>query len=273
MSSQRAPLVLEARAEISLAGVSKSYGHGPKAVQAVDRIDLDIRHNEFISFLGPSGCGKSTLMLMIAGLVEPTSGAIWIQGRKVVGPQRTTGIVFQDPVLLPWRTVLDNVLLPIELMGENVESYRDHALELLNISGIVDFADRLPNELSGGMRQRAGICRALVQYPTLLLMDEPFSALDAMTRDDMNLELLRVWGESARGTVGRDRKTILFVTHSIPEAVFLADRVVVMSPRPGRVARVCPVPLPRPRTVEARASADFGRLALEIYDLLIARRA
>src|SRR5215831_6984123 len=266
MSSERAPVILESRPEISLAGVSKSYGQGHKAVQAVDRVDLDIRRNEFISFLGPSGCGKSTLMLMIAGLIEPTSGAICIQGRKVVGPQRSTGIVFQDPVLLPWRTVLDNVLLPIELMGENVESYLDHALELLNMSGIADFADRLPNELSGGMRQRAGICRALVQYPTLLLMDEPFSALDAMTRDDMNLELLRIWGEGQGA--GGPRKTILFVTHSIPEAVILSDRVVVMSQRPGTIAAMHAIDLPRPRTVETRASADFGRLSLAIYRAL-----
>ena len=260
MSSQRAPLVLEARAEISLAGVSKSYGHGPKAVQAVDRIDLDIRHNEFISFLGPSGCGKSTLMLMIAGLVAPTSGTIWIQGRKVVGPQRTTGIVFQDPVLLPWRTVLDNVLLPIELMGENVESYRDHALELLNISGIADFADHLPNELSGGMRQRAGICRALVQYPTLLLMDEPFSALDAMTRDDMNLELLRIWE--------RDRKTVVFITHSISEAIFPSDRVIVMSKRPGRIIEDITIALPRPRLIELQETMQFTQLRARVRKLI-----
>jgi NitT/TauT family transport system ATP-binding protein len=256
MSSERAPVVLESRPEISLAGVSKSYGQGYKAVQAVDRIDLDIRRNEFISFLGPSGCGKSTLMLMIAGLIEPTSGAICIQGRKVVGPQRSTGIVFQDPVLLPWRTVLDNVLLPIELMGENAESYLDHALELLDMSGIADFADRLPNELSGGMRQRAGICRALVQYPTLLLMDEPFSALDAMTRDDMNLELLRIWE--------RDRKTVVFITHSISEAIFLSDRVIVMSKRPGRVIEDITIALPRPRSIELQETMQFAQLRARV---------
>jgi NitT/TauT family transport system ATP-binding protein len=178
---------------------------------------LGVRHNEFVSVLGPSGCGKSTLMLMIAGLVKPSEGTISIQGRAVDGPRRTNGIVFQNPVLLPWRTITDNVLLPIELMGESVAPYRDHARELLGIAGIADFADRLPRELSGGMRQRAGICRALIQHPTLLLMDEPFSALDAMTRDEMNLELLRIWE--------RDRKTVVFITHSISEAIFLSDRV------------------------------------------------
>ena len=260
MLNERAPIVFEARPEISLARVSKSYGRGRKAVEAVDLIDLDIRHNEFVSLLGPSGCGKSTLMLMMAGLVEPTSGTISIQGRKVVGPQRTTGIVFQDPVLLPWRTVLDNVLLPIELMGENVESYRDHAVELLTIAGIADFADRLPNELSGGMRQRAGICRALVQYPTLLLMDEPFSALDAITRDEMNLELLRIWE--------RDRKTVLFITHSIPEAIFLSDRVIVMSKRPGLIIEDISIPFSRPRQIELQETVQFAQLRARVRKLI-----
>jgi NitT/TauT family transport system ATP-binding protein len=260
MLSERAPVVLEARPEISLAGVSKSYGRGSKAISAVDLIDLGIGHNEFVSLLGPSGCGKSTLMLMVAGLVEPTSGTISIAGRKVLGPQRTTGIVFQDPVLLPWRTVLDNVLLPIELMGENVESYRDHAVELLNTACIADFADRLPNELSGGMRQRAGICRALVQYPTLLLMDEPFSALDAMTRDEMNLELLRIWE--------RDRKTVVFITHSISEAIFLSDRVIVLSKRPGRIIEDITIPLPRPRQIELQETAQFAQLRGRVRKLI-----
>ena len=260
MLTERAPVVLETRPEINLTGVSKSYGRGRKVVAAVEAIDLNIRHNEFVSLLGPSGCGKTTLMLMIAGLVEPTSGTISIASRKVAGPQRTTGIVFQDPVLLPWRTVLDNVLLPIELMGENVESYYDHAIELLNTAGIADFADRLPNELSGGMRQRAGICRALVQYPTLLLMDEPFSALDAMTRDEMNLELLRIWE--------RDRKTVVFITHSIAEAIFLSDRVVVMSKRPGRIIEEIIIPLPRPRQIELQETVQFAHLRAHVRKMI-----
>jgi len=170
-------------------------------------------------------------------------------------------------VLLRWRSVLDNVLLPAELAGLDARRYRERAGQLLRLVGLAGFEDKLPRELSGGMQQRASLCRALLLDPPLLLMDEPFGALDAMTRDEMNLELLRVWGEGA----ARDRKTIVFVTHSIPEAVFLADRVVVMTPRPGRVARVCPVALPRPRTVAARASADFGRLSLEIYEILTER--
>jgi NitT/TauT family transport system ATP-binding protein len=260
MLSERAPGMLDLRPEITLAGVSKLYGQGRNAVQAVDHIDLDIHHNEFVSLLGPSGCGKSTSMLMIAGLVKASSGTISIQGRKVDGPQRTNGIVFQNPVLLPWRTVLDNVLLPIELMGEKVVSFRDHAFELLETAGIADYADRLPHELSGGMRQRVGICRALIQYPTLLLMDEPFSALDAMTRDDMNLELTRIWE--------RDRKTVVFITHSISEAIFLSDRVVVMSQRPARVIEDIAIPLPRPRSIEVQETVQFAQLRAHIRKLI-----
>ena len=260
MLNERAPIALELRPEIKLAGVSKSYGEGRDAIKAVDQIDLEIGHNQFISLLGPSGCGKSTLMLMIAGLVAPSGGVISIKGREIDGPMRTNGIVFQNPVLLPWRIVLDNVLLPIELMGENVNNYEDHAFELLDIAGIAEFADRLPNELSGGMRQRAGICRALVHYPSLLLMDEPFSALDAMTRDDMNLELLRIWE--------RDRKTVVFITHSISEAIFLSDRVVVMSKRPARIVEDIEVPLPRPRTMEQQETPQFAQFARTVRKLI-----
>ena len=260
MLSERAPVMLELRPEVDLAGVSKFYGRGRDIVRAVEDVSLGIRHNEFVSVLGPSGCGKSTLMLMIAGLVKPSEGSISIQGRKVDGPRRTNGIVFQNPVLLPWRTITDNVLLPIELMGESVEPYRGHARELLEIAGIADFADRLPRELSGGMRQRAGICRALIQHPTLLLMDEPFSALDAMTRDEMNLELLRIWE--------RDRKTVVFITHSISEAIFLSDRVVVMSKRPGRLIEDIVVPLPRPRTIEMQETLQFSQLRTRVRNLI-----
>jgi NitT/TauT family transport system ATP-binding protein len=174
-------------------------------------------------------------------------------------------MVFQAPVLLKWRTIESNVLLPVELSGLDPAAYRDRAAELLRLVGLAEFARRLPRELSGGMQQRASLCRALLLDPPLLLMDEPFGALDAMTRDEMNLELLRVWGEGSR-----ERKTIVFVTHSIPEAVFLADRVVVMTPRPGRLARVFDVPLPRPRTVISRAGADFGALTLAVHEALSA---
>jgi NitT/TauT family transport system ATP-binding protein len=256
---------------IALDRVGMTYEAQSGPVEALRDITFGVGRGEFVALVGPSGCGKSTLLRIVAGLRPPTAGDVTVDGRPVTRPIAQVGMVFQAPVLLKWRTVLDNVLLPAELAGLEARRYRDRARELLQLVGLGDFEAKLPRELSGGMQQRVSLCRALLLDPPLLLMDEPFGALDAMTRDEMNLELLRVWGESARETVGRDRKTILFVTHSIPEAVFLADRVVVMSPRPGRVARVCPVPLPRPRTVQARASADFGRLALEIYDLLIAR--
>jgi NitT/TauT family transport system ATP-binding protein len=260
MLAERAPVKLELRPELDLARVSKSYGRGHHMVDAVADVSLSVAHNEFVSILGPSGCGKSTLMLLIGGLATPSSGAISLNGRPVTGPRRTNGIVFQNPVLLPWRTVLDNVLLPIELMGERVADYIDHAHTLLEMAGISEFADRLPHELSGGMRQRAGICRALVQHPTLLLMDEPFSALDAMTRDDMNIELLRLWEQ--------DRKTVVFITHSIAEAIFLSDRVVVMSKRPARILEEIGVPLPRPRTVEMQETPQFTQLRAHIRNLI-----
>ena len=256
---------------IALDRVGMTYEAQSGPVEALRDISFGVRRGEFVALVGPSGCGKSTLLRIVAGLRPATSGAVAVDGRPVTRPIAEVGMVFQAPVLLKWRSVLDNVLLPAELAGLEPRRYHDRARDLLRLVGLGDFEAKLPRELSGGMQQRASLCRALLLDPPLLLMDEPFGALDAMTRDEMNLELLRVWGEAGSGAVGRDSKTILFVTHSIPEAVFLADRVVVMSPRPGRVARICPVRLPRPRTVEARASADFGRLSLEIYDLLIAR--
>jgi NitT/TauT family transport system ATP-binding protein len=246
--------------ELDLAGVSKAYGKGKDVIRAVDEINLRVAHNEFVSVLGPSGCGKSTLVLMMAGLLSPSNGTITLQGRRVIGPRRTNGIVFQNPILLPWRTVLDNVLLPIDLMGDSTEKYRNRAIELLDIAGIADFADRLPHELSGGMQQRAGICRALIQDPDLLLMDEPFSALDAMTRDEMNLELLRIWE--------RDRKTVVFITHSISEAIFLSDRVVVMSKRPARILEEVAIALPRPRVLEIQDTAPFNALRAHVRSLI-----
>jgi NitT/TauT family transport system ATP-binding protein len=258
---------------IALDRVGMTYEALSGPVEALRDISFGVRRGEFVALVGPSGCGKSTLLRIVAGLRSATRGAVAVDGRPVTRPIAAVGMVFQAPVLLKWRSVLENVLLPAELAGLEPRRYRDRARDLLRLVGLGDFEAKLPRELSGGMQQRASLCRALLLDPPLLLMDEPFGALDAMTRDEMNLELLRVWGEGGSGAVGRDSKTILFVTHSIPEAVFLADRVVVMSPRPGRVARICPVRLPRPRTVEARASADFGRLSLEIYDLLIAQPA
>jgi NitT/TauT family transport system ATP-binding protein len=204
---------------------------------------------------------------MIAGLRAATTGTVAVDGRRVTRPIPAVGMVFQAPVLLKWRSIFDNVLLAAELSGLAPAAHRRRADELLRLVGLADFGDKRPRELSGGMQQRASLCRALLLDPPLLLMDEPFGALDAMTRDELNLELLRVWGEGSR-----ERKTIVFVTHSIAEAAFLADRVVVMTPRPGRVARIVDVPLPRPRTVLTRAAPEFGALTLAIHEALTAAR-
>ncbi len=244
-----------------------TYPTASGAVEALRDIDLAVGRGELVAVVGPSGCGKSTLLRIIAGLRPSSRGRVEVDGRPVERPLRSVGMVFQAPVLLKWRTIESNVLLPAELSGLDPRAYRARAGELLSLVGLADFAQKLPRELSGGMQQRASLCRALLLDPPLLLMDEPFGALDAMTRDEMNLELLRVWGEGSR-----ERKTIVFVTHSIPEAVFLADRVIVMTPRPGRLGRVFDVPLPRPRTVTSRAHPDFGPLALAIHESLQTRR-
>lgn len=248
---------------IRLDKVGMVYQAESGPVQALSDVSLSVRQGEFVSLVGPSGCGKSTLLRIIAGLRPATSGTVLVNGQPVAKPISAVGMVFQAAVLLRWRTILDNVLLPAELAGLNPSRYRERAFELLKLTGLADFAQKRPNELSGGMQQRASLCRALLLDPPLLLMDEPFGALDAMTRDDMNLELLRVWGESST-----ERKTIIFVTHSIQEAVFMADRVVVMSARPGRVASIRDITLARPRTVASRATAEAGQIGLEIFETL-----
>ncbi len=240
-----------------------TYQTASGPVEALRDITFTVERGELVTLVGPSGCGKSTLLRIVAGLRQASAGRVGVDGRSVTRPISSAGMVFQAPVLLKWRSVIDNVLLPAELSGLRPAHYRAHAEELLRLVGLAEFAAKFPNELSGGMQQRVSLCRALLLDPPLLLMDEPFGALDAMTRDEMNLELLRVWGER-----NERRKTILFVTHSIAEAVFLADRVVVMTPRPGRVSKIFGVPLPRPRAAEARATLDFGNLALQIYETL-----
>jgi NitT/TauT family transport system ATP-binding protein len=250
---------------IVLERVAMTYPAASGPVEALRDITLTVDAGELVALVGPSGCGKSTLLRIIAGLRLPSGGKVEVAGRPVSRPVASIGMVFQAPVLLKWRRIVDNVLLPAELAGLDAGAYRGRALELLGLVGLVDFAEKLPGELSGGMQQRASLARALLLDPALLLMDEPFGALDAMTRDELNLELLRVWGES-----GGARKTIVFVTHSISEAVFLADRVVVMTRRPGCVARSFDVGLPRPRTAESRAGAEFGRLTLAIHQTLVA---
>jgi NitT/TauT family transport system ATP-binding protein len=244
-ASQGQPLV-------SITKLQKRYRTSDgREVQALTDIDLTIDPGSFVTIVGPSGCGKSTLLRILCGILDRTSGGVQIRERNVDGPSREFGIVFQAPVLLPWRTVLANVLVPSEIQGLDIAVVTDRARNLLAMAGLAGFEDRYPGELSGGMQQRVGICRALVHEPTILLMDEPFGALDAMTREVMNLELLRIWREQ--------RITILLVTHSIPEAVFLADKVVVMTPRPGRIAEVIAVDLPRPRTLDMFNTAEFGR--------------
>ena len=228
-------------------------------VQALDDVSLSVRAGEFISIVGPSGCGKSTLLRIIMGLSRQTSGQV------TFGPSEDThrnqlGMVFQQPLLLPWRTVRKNLLTSPDLHRARDAATHAKAAELLVMLGLEEFGDRYPNELSGGMQQRVGIGRALMHDPRILLMDEPFGALDAMTRDQMGLDLLKIWDQ--------DRKTVLFVTHSIPEAVLLADRVVVMTPRPGRLADVVDVALPRPRRLENINTPEFGEIVLKIRKLL-----
>ena len=227
---------------------------------ALQDVSFDIGKGEFVSVVGTSGCGKTTLLKIVAGLIPISGGEVLIGGSSVEGPRRDIGFVFQQPVLLPWRTVLENTLLPIEVMGLPLEQYRERAHEILDMVGLTDFADRYPFELSGGMQQRVSITRALVYDPDVLLMDEPFGALDAMTREAMNLELLRIWSNSG--------KTVLFVTHSISEAIFLSDRVVALTPRPGRLADTVQVDLPRPRRLDLMQSEAFGKLAKRIRALL-----
>ncbi|HZF85030.1 MAG TPA: ABC transporter ATP-binding protein [Burkholderiaceae bacterium] len=262
MPATPAPSAPRALIEVDHAGMVYQAESGP--VEALRDISLTVNEGEFVALVGPSGCGKSTLMRAMAGLRPVTSGEVRVDGVPVVKPIPKVGMVFQAALLLKWRSVLDNVLLPAELAGLDREKYRERALELLKLVGLGEFASKRPGELSGGMQQRASLCRALVLDPPILLMDEPFGALDAMTRDDMNLELLRIWGEDQAAHGGK-RKTIVFVTHSIPEAVFLADRVVVMSPRPGRVANIHEVHIERPRTAQTRASQELGRMAFDIY--------
>ncbi len=235
---------------IAIRNVAKRYitARGGE-VHALSEIDLSIGAGEFVSIVGPSGCGKSTLIMLISGLIPATTGVIEVGGTRVKGAIGTAGIVFQRDVLLDWRTVLANVLLPVEIRKLDRASHLNKARDLLRSVGLEEFEDKYPGELSGGMRQRVAICRALVQDPGLLLMDEPFGALDALTREQMNLDLQRMWL--------RDRNTVVFITHSIEEAVYLADRVVVMSSRPGRIADILDVDLSRPRGAHTRSEKRF----------------
>jgi NitT/TauT family transport system ATP-binding protein len=250
---------------IVLEHVAKSFvSRGGEEVAALADVSLQAQRNEFVCLVGPSGCGKSTLLRLVAGLVAPTAGAVSIGGTAVTEPRADTGIVFQAPTLLPWATVLDNVLFPLDMMGKLDAAGRGRARDLLALVGLAGFEGKYPRELSGGMQQRAGICRALVHDPDILLMDEPFGALDALTREELTIEVMRIWHERP--------KTILFVTHSIPEAVLLADRVVVMSARPGRVAEIVEVKLPRPRDFAMEARPEFQDSTHRIRELIFGGR-
>jgi NitT/TauT family transport system ATP-binding protein len=250
---------------IEIRAVSKSFSvrRGPDVV-ALEDVSLEIEQGEIVTIVGPSGCGKSTLLRMIAGLVSPGDGEVVIDGVRVTAPRSDTGIVFQSPTLLPWATVLENVLFPLKMTGEFRPDSVERARTLLKLVGLEGFEHRAPRELSGGMQQRVAICRALIGNPSVLLMDEPFGALDALTREEMALELLRIWAERP--------KTIIFITHSISEAVLLADRVIVMSPRPGRVADVIPVQLSRPRSFDQEVTSEFQEYAKRIRDIVFSKQ-
>lgn len=227
-------------------------------MRALDGVSLDIKTGEFLSIVGPSGCGKSTLVMLLAGLLRPSAGKIVIDDLEVNRPQTNLGIVFQNPVLLAWRTALDNVLLQIEMRGLDRRMYEGRARALLETIGLGGFERRLPHELSGGMRQRVAICRALIHDPPLLLMDEPFGALDALTRDQVAVDIQSLYS--------RDGKTVVFITHSIEEAVFLSDRVIVMTPRPGRLDTIVDIDLKRPRSLAVREEPRFVEYTRMIRD-------
>ena len=235
---------------IEVRDLNKTYASQDGPILALSDLSFAIADAEFVTIVGHSGCGKSTLLKIIAGLLAPSSGVVKVRGRTVTAPLPDVGMVFQRPVLLKWRSILDNVMLPIEMLRLPRAEGGERALDLLKLAGLIDFRHHYPAQLSGGMQQRAAICRALVHDPSLLLMDEPFGALDLMTREEMNVELLRIWSQR--------RKTTLLVTHSISEAVFLADRVIVMTPRPGMVADVVDVGLPRPRMPETKLEPRFS---------------
>jgi NitT/TauT family transport system ATP-binding protein len=248
-------------APISFRGVSKTYlTSSGDTIYALDDISLSIGSGEFVAIVGPSGCGKSTLLKLLAGLTQPSAGEVAIASASAKASQSHIGFVFQEATLLPWLTVLRNVLVPADVARISHAQMQPRAMALLDLVGLTGFHDKYPNELSGGMQQRAAICRALLRKPKILLMDEPFGALDALTRDHMNIELLRIW--EAQGN------TIVFVTHSITEAVLLSDRIVVMSPRPGQVLADVRVNLPRPRKIAMVNTSEFGTYAQHIRDLL-----
>ena len=254
----------ETPAAIRFQGLGQIFQTATGPLEALRGVDFSVARNEFVAVLGPSGCGKSTLLRCIAGLLKPTSGRLDVYGMPVTDPRDDIGIVFQKPTLLPWANVEDNVVFPIKHKTGRVRpDDREEARKLLKMVGLEGFEKRMPAELSGGMQQRVGIARALLLNPDILLMDEPFSGLDALTREEMGFELLRIWQEHP--------KTVLFITHSISEAVLLADRVLVMSERPGGIIRDLEVPLPRPRSIETTSSKVMHDFSGQLRTLLLKR--
>jgi len=245
---------------IVVENVEKVFRSGDKTIHALDGVSFEVPEGSFVSIVGPSGCGKSTLLKIVSGLIPAGAGKVSVGGRPVEAPMENVGMVFQAPVLLKWRSVSGNIMLPVEFAKLDREGHLEKARSLIRLVGLQGFEETPPYELSGGMQQRVSLCRALVTDPRILLMDEPFGALDAMTRDELDLELLRIWEEK--------KMTVLFVTHNIQEAVFLSDAVVVMSSRPGRVIENLSVNLPRPRTLEMMSSPEFGRYTLKIRGML-----
>jgi NitT/TauT family transport system ATP-binding protein len=241
---------------LSADSLSHVYPDRDGGVQALERVSFQVEPQQFVCLVGPSGCGKSTLLRLLAGLLQPTHGQVIFEGQPLSGPLRRMGLVFQKANLMPWRSVLANVMLPLELHGTPAALARRQAQELIELVGLAGFEHYLPRSLSGGMEQRVAIARALVHKPDVLLLDEPFGSLDALTRERMGAELLRIW--EAR------KKTVVMVTHSIPEAVLLADRLLVLSPRPGQVRLALDVALPRPRQLNMEYSPAFGALASQV---------
>lgn len=245
---------------LEIDNISVVYQTTQGPLLALRELDLKVDKGEFVAVIGSSGCGKSTLLRVVSGLIPVSAGAAKISGSPITGPRSDVGIVFQQPTLLPWKTVIDNVLIPIRAQGLQTAKYRKRAQELLDLVGLGKFANHLPRELSGGMQQRAGIARGLIHDPAVLLMDEPFAALDALTRERMTMELQSIWLNT--------RKTVIFITHSIPEAVFLADKIVVLSGRPGTKILEVPVNIERPHTLDTLASPEFGKIANQLRQML-----
>lgn len=248
----------QSQAEIKLNDVGMIYQDNGTDVSALTSVSLDVQKGEFISLVGPSGCGKTTLLRIIADLLQPTSGVVTVGGEtpKEARLKRKYGIVFQSAVLQEWRTVKKNVMLPLEIMKIPKAERNERAMKMLDLVGLTDFADHYPRQLSGGMQQRVGIARALAIRPEILLMDEPFSALDEFTREKLHMDLLRIWRKT--------NKTIIFVTHNIAESVLLSDRICVLSPHPGRLSAIIDVDLERPRTLEMRDTPEFSKLVAKV---------